>query len=128
MTARARISAVRSAITWFRIHAPVSLVVWGNRRLRCVTSRQGGLLPGSNAGLLLDGVAAGKRRGLDARATAGETPALLSDHGADERLEDAVAVGAAEFGFGGALRVGHHAEDVAAFATDARDVLGRAIR
>src|SRR3954467_12403627 len=104
MTARARISAVRSAITWFRIHAPVSLVVWGNRRLRCVTLRQGGLLPGSNAGLLLDGVAAVKR-------------ALLRDHGADERFENAVAIGAAQLGLGGALGVGHHAEDVATFTT-----------
>src|SRR5262245_32259642 len=45
-----------------------------------------------------------------------------------DRLEQHEAVCAPEGGFAGALRVRHEANDIAAVAADARDVVDRAVR
>lgn len=55
---------------------------------------------------------------------------LLSSHAHevfDEGVEDVATVAAADDGFGAALGVGHHAENIAALVDDTCDVAGRAV-
>src|SRR5580765_5490277 len=54
-------------------------------------------------------------------------PAGGGGEGSGEGLEEEEAGGGAEEGFAGAVGVGHEAEDVAAFAEDARNILERSV-